>query len=451
MREQLVTSAAQTYGGVSKCTSITVHETANPSVGADAQAHANLQSSGNVRQASWHIQVDDSEAVRSYPDTAQCWHSGPAATDSIAVEICVNADGDYEAAFTRAAAVVAGLRAKHGIPRSKVYDHAHWTGKNCPSVMRATGRWQEFLNLTEGAAPVSTMISPFEGRLTQNHGDGGGYRGHKGMDIAPPKPGQTGMPVYAAFAGWIIRMERKSKPGNKASTWAPGRTGDGMAVRNKDGEGNGYNHMYPLAGLEIGDWVNAGDLIGHNNLTGNMSGAHLHFELWADYRDPNSDYDPQLAFKKFKVTPGSKPSKTVTPVASKPKPKPTAKPKPATTAKSSNSKSDNEAIQKALTNMGLNVGFPDGVNGKGQKAGVLAFQKQHGLVEDEYWGPVVQAKFDENKRLQNALNQMKSNTPKLTVDGWLGNPTTRRKNDVLKRNGWTNANLIANLKKVKAW
>lgn len=449
MREQLVTSAAQTYGGVSKCTSITVHETANQSVGADAQAHANLQSNGNVRQASWHIQVDDTAAIRSYPDTAQCWHAGPAAADSIAVEICVNADGDYEAAFTRAAAVVAGLRAKHGIPRSKVYDHAHWTGKNCPSVMRAAGRWQEFLNLTEGATSVSTMISPFEGRLTQNHGDGGGYRGHKGMDIAPPKPGQTGMPVYAAFAGWITRMERKSKPGNKASTWAPGRTGDGMAVRNKDGEGNGYNHMYPLAGLEIGDWVNAGDLIGHNNLTGNMSGAHLHFELWADCRDPNSDYDPQLAFRKFKVTPGSKPSKTVAPVASKPKPKPTAK--PATPAKGSNSKSDNEAIQKALTNMGLNVGFPDGVNGKGQKAGVLAFQKQHGLVEDEHWGPVVQAKFDENKRLQTALNKMKSSTPKLTVDGWLGNPTNKRKADVLKRNGWTNANLIANLKKVKAW
>lgn len=37
--------------------------------------------------------------------------------------------------------------------------------------------------------------------------------------------------------------------------------------------------------------------------------------------------------------------------------------------------------------MGLNVGSPDGVDGKMQKAGGRAFQKQHGLVQDEYWAP----------------------------------------------------------------
>lgn len=53
-------------------TSVTVNETDNSSLGADAQAHAKLQSDGIVRQASWHIQVDDTEAIRSYPDEAQC-------------------------------------------------------------------------------------------------------------------------------------------------------------------------------------------------------------------------------------------------------------------------------------------------------------------------------------------------------------------------------------------
>lgn len=36
---------------------ITIHDTGNSARGADAQAHANLQSRGNVRAASWHYQV----------------------------------------------------------------------------------------------------------------------------------------------------------------------------------------------------------------------------------------------------------------------------------------------------------------------------------------------------------------------------------------------------------
>jgi len=322
MKEQLVKSTAQIYDGVNACTSITVHETDNSSLGADAQAHAKLQTDGNVRQASWHIQVDDVEAIRSYPDAAQCWHAG---TDegnrtSIAVEICVNADGDYDKAFKNAAAVIADLRATHGLPRSAVVQHGVWTGKNCPARMRLAGRWDEFTKLTDPKEnPMSKMVSPFEGRLTQNHGDAGGYRGHKGMDIAPPKPGQTGRPVYAAFAGTWKKIIRGVRHGSLSSTWAPGRTGGGGLVANPDGEGNGYNHVDVLDHWKVGQWINAGDLIGYNDTSGNQSGPHLHFELWADWRNPNSDYDPQLAFTKFKVKPGSAPAIILKPaIGSKP-------------------------------------------------------------------------------------------------------------------------------------
>lgn len=432
MLEQLVTSAAQTYGGISRCTSITVHETANTSVGANAQAHANLQSSGNVRQASWHITVDDTEAIRSYPDTAQCWHAGSSAADSIAVEICVNADSDYNAAFKRAAAVVASLRATHGIPRSKVYDHAHWTGKNCPTVMRATGRWQEFLNLTEGATPtMGTMVSPFEGRLTANHQDRGGYSGHKGMDIAPPKPGQTNRPVYAAFAGTVRELHRGAAKGNRNSTWAPQRTGDGGLISNPDGEGNGYNHMQPLASLKVGDKVAAGQLIGYNDTSGNQSGPHLHFEMWKDWKDPNSDYDPRLAFDAHDVRPGSAPKGIITPAASKPMPstsKPTSKP-----ASSGNSRADNTAIQTALTEMGINVGRQDGVDGDLMKAGVKVFQVTHGLYADGKWGPRTQEVFELNERIQQALRD--KGYTKQIVDGYLGTQSEANIRDFQRRNG----------------
>lgn len=55
---------------------ITIHDTGNLGRGADAQVHANLQSRGNPRKASWHYQSDDKQVIQSFLDTARCWHAG---------------------------------------------------------------------------------------------------------------------------------------------------------------------------------------------------------------------------------------------------------------------------------------------------------------------------------------------------------------------------------------
>lgn len=435
MKEQLVKSTDKIYDGINKCTSITVHETANEKIRANAQAHANLQSTGGARQASWHIQVDDVQAIRSHPDTAKCWHAGPAAADSIAVEICVNADGDYDTAFKRAAQVVRDLREKHNLNRSAIKQHADWSGKDCPAKMRLAGRWQEFLSLTDGAVNMSTMVSPFDGRLTQNHGDSGGYRGHKGMDIAPPKPGQTGMPVYAAFAGTVRKVHRTAKNGGKTSTWAPGRTGNGLLISNPDGEGNGYNHMKPVAGLSVGDKVEAGDLLGYNDKSGNQTAPHLHLEFWADWRNPNSDYDPQLAFRKFGIKPGSAPSTTATvkPQASKPKPKPKpSAPKPSgpkptdyanLVADGDFGKVSVRALQILMTVIGKYSRAIDGQAGKHTWIAVQEWLKDLG-----YYKGVADGVFGSMsiRALQNFL-QDKGHYPasKFLVDGKFGKETKR--------------------------
>jgi len=442
LKNQLVTSTKKIYDGINSCTSITVHETANTKKGADAQAHANLQSNGNVRSASWHITVDGTEAIRSFPDTAQCWHAGTdeGNRNSIGVEICVNEDGDYDAAFKRAANVVRDLRKEHGIPRDKVYDHAHWTGKDCPAIMRAKGRWKEFLDLTEPNAKEKTvgMISPFEGRLTSHHGDRGGYKGHKGLDIAPPKPGQVGRPVYAAFAGTWQKIVRNTKPGNRTSTWAPGRTGNGGLISNPDGEGNGYNHMRPLDHFKVGDKVVAGQLLGYNDRSGNQTGPHVHFELWEDWENPDSDYAPELAFEKFNVTPGSAPGKTsVAPV----------KPQ-GTTSKPSTNSTVSADVKKKLKAMGYkNLDTRD----------VEAYQAWHGLVPDGKWLAKTEAKYQEVVRAQNATKKMKGVPDNWASDGYWGATSKKWAGYTSGRNGWNNPHgyltktYISNLKKVKAW
>lgn len=144
-----------------------------------------------------------------------------------------------------------------------------------------------------------------------------------------------------------------------------------------------------------------------------------------------------------RIKAGKKPK----PIITIPKPKPKDSPKePSAKATDKDLK-----IQQRLKAIGLYKRSTDGVNGPYQKASVKAFQKQHGLVQDGNWGDKTEAKYKDNVKLQKALNLMKSTTPKLTVDGYLGKPTERRISDVLKRNAWSRRDLTSKLKDIGAW
>src|SRR5699024_2831878 len=125
IKQQLVTSRSKTYAGKNPCNYITIHETANLSKGAGAQAHANLQTKGY--NASWHYQVDDKNIIQSFPDNVKCWHAGDGQgkgnTQSIGIEICVNSDSDYKKAVSNAVGLVQYLMDKHNIPVDRVVQH----------------------------------------------------------------------------------------------------------------------------------------------------------------------------------------------------------------------------------------------------------------------------------------------------------------------------------------
>lgn len=156
IKQQLVVSRAKTYAGTNGRKYITIHETANTSRGANAQAHANLQTNGFT--ASWHWTVDDNQAIQSFPHTVRCWHAGDGKGagnyDSIGIEICVNSDGDYRKAVANAAALVAKIMADEGIPIANVVQHNRWSGKNCPANLRSGAKgvkWAEFIDTVRSA------------------------------------------------------------------------------------------------------------------------------------------------------------------------------------------------------------------------------------------------------------------------------------------------------------
>lgn len=139
--------------------SITIHETDNTNVRANALAHARLQYNGNARQASWHYQVDDEpEIYKSVPENEVAYAAGdgggPGNTYSIQIEICVNQDGNFMQAVNNAAWLVQYLLNKYpSISHVDVVQHHKWSGKNCPRYIRAGTKginWTGFIALVRG-------------------------------------------------------------------------------------------------------------------------------------------------------------------------------------------------------------------------------------------------------------------------------------------------------------
>ncbi|HHT7190670.1 TPA: S-layer homology domain-containing protein [Bacillus cereus] len=137
---------------------ITIHETDNYSIGANARNHALYlydQATGTTdRSASWHFTVDDKEIYQHLPLNENGWHAGDGAEgtgnrESIAIEIAVNEDGDYNKAVENARKLAAYLMGELNVPLENVKKHQFWSGKNCPAIMIKNNAWEPFLQGTK--------------------------------------------------------------------------------------------------------------------------------------------------------------------------------------------------------------------------------------------------------------------------------------------------------------
>jgi N-acetylmuramoyl-L-alanine amidase len=131
---------------------IVIHDTGNRARGADAEAHYRYFNSGNMG-ASAHYFVDDRSILQLVEDCHASWHCGDGKgrygitnRNSIGVEICVNADGDYEKAVANTLKLVKYLMKKHAVPLERVVRHYDASRKLCPGSMSEDNwsRWQEF-------------------------------------------------------------------------------------------------------------------------------------------------------------------------------------------------------------------------------------------------------------------------------------------------------------------
>ena len=128
---------------------ITIHSTANPSSTAQNERDW-LVNPSNTRLASWHIVVDEKEAIQAIPFDEVAFHAGDYDGNrySVGLEICES--GDREKTISNAIKLTAFLLEKFSLDISNLKQHYDWSGKNCPRILRDTNRWQEFVDLVEG-------------------------------------------------------------------------------------------------------------------------------------------------------------------------------------------------------------------------------------------------------------------------------------------------------------
>lgn len=138
--------------------SITVHETGNTSVGAGAENHCkyfhNIQKKKSV-----HFFVDDKSIYQVLPINENAWHAGDGRygdgnRTSIAIELCVNNDGDFQKTKENAKKLIQHLMQEMDI--KLIYPHRHWNGKDCPHNILKDG-WNKFAGWVVGYNEVTEL------------------------------------------------------------------------------------------------------------------------------------------------------------------------------------------------------------------------------------------------------------------------------------------------------
>ncbi len=138
---------------------IVVHDTGNPSRGANATAHYNYFNGGD-RSSSADFFVDDTQVlcVNDYYKF-YTWHCGDGHgkygitnRNSVGIEFCINVDSDRDKTLERTAQLVRELMQELNIPIDRVVRHYDASRKNCPQSMSGNGwaQWYKFKEKLKG-------------------------------------------------------------------------------------------------------------------------------------------------------------------------------------------------------------------------------------------------------------------------------------------------------------
>ena len=155
---------------------IVVHDTGNPSRGANATAHYNYFNGGD-RSSSADFFVDDTQVlcVNDYYKY-YTWHCGDGRgkygitnRNSVGIEFCINVDSNRDKTLTRTAQLVRELMQELNIPIDRVVRHYDASRKNCPQSMSGNGwaQWYKFKEKLKGEDLTMAQYEELKNEISQ--------------------------------------------------------------------------------------------------------------------------------------------------------------------------------------------------------------------------------------------------------------------------------------------
>ncbi|GAA3496755.1 M23 family metallopeptidase [Streptomyces prasinosporus] len=182
--------------------------------------------------------------------------------DEVAARIDAQAAAQHEAA--REAAETAARKAAEEAARERAAEEARAEKER---AARAAERKR-----------LNTFVSPIPGSYVSTGYKSGGAVWSSGSHTGVDFHAASGTPVQSVGAGTVVE-----------AGWG-GAYGNQVVIKMHDGTYTQYGHLSSVA-VSVGQQVAPGQRIGLSGATGNVTGAHLHFEArtTAEY---GSDLDP---------------------------------------------------------------------------------------------------------------------------------------------------------------
>ncbi|AFQ14896.1 N-acetylmuramoyl-L-alanine amidase [Bacillus thuringiensis] len=158
-------------------TEITFHNTYNDAPAINERNNVANNSTGT----SFHVAVDDKEAIQLIPFNRNAWHAGDGTygrgnRHSIGVEICYSKSGGerYRKAELNAIKVIRQLMDTFNIPISRVKTHQERNGKYCPHRMLDEGRVEWFksqlIQTSQNNEGVEIIVNKYNKVVTYEFG-----------------------------------------------------------------------------------------------------------------------------------------------------------------------------------------------------------------------------------------------------------------------------------------
>ena len=167
---------------------VVVHDTAGGAPTHTAESFALNQVQANNKPdntyISWHFTVGTDGIFQSLPLDEVAYHAGDGSyvygdtwysstynkadcigggnRNGIGIESCINQGADYNVTIRMLAKLVAELLLEFNLSTDRIKQHWHFSGKDCPGVIRHCGRWEEFKNLVKAEYFMKTQLKGIE-------------------------------------------------------------------------------------------------------------------------------------------------------------------------------------------------------------------------------------------------------------------------------------------------